>query len=175
LTGNPLNFEGKVALATGGSSGIGRATALLFARHGAKVVIGDVDPAGRETVEMIRQEQGDGLFVSTDVREASNVKNLVAAAVKAFGGLHCEFNNAGVLPPTTLLADMDDSTFNNVLAVDLKGIFLSMKYEIRQMLQTGGGAIVNNASIGGMIADAGISAYVAESSDYMIDCAPASE
>ena len=156
-----FDFAGKVALVTGGSNGIGRATAILFGRSGAKVVIGDIDPVGQETVELIKKEQGEALFVQTDVREANEVKDLVATAVKTFGGLHCAFNNAGLLPPTGLLADTDEATFNKVLAVDLTGVFLSMKYEIQQMLEGGGGAIVNNASIAGMIADPGISAYVA--------------
>jgi NAD(P)-dependent dehydrogenase (short-subunit alcohol dehydrogenase family) len=158
---NPFNFAGKVALVTGGSRGIGRATSRLFAHHGAKVVIGDVDLSGRETVEMIKRDRGDALFVQADVREASEVKNLVAAAVKTYGGLHCAFNNAGVLPIAALLADVEEAAFDQVVAVDLKGAFLSMKYEIEYMLGAGGGAIVNNASIAGMIADPGISAYVA--------------
>jgi NAD(P)-dependent dehydrogenase (short-subunit alcohol dehydrogenase family) len=158
---NPFNFAGKVALVTGGSRGIGRATAVLFARYGARVVIGDIDPAGVATVDMIKQERGEALFVRTDVREASEVKNLVAAAVKTYGGLHCAFNNAGVLPTAALLADVEEAAFDQVVAVDLKGAFLSMKYEIEYMLGAGGGAIVNNASIAGMIADPGISAYVA--------------
>jgi NAD(P)-dependent dehydrogenase (short-subunit alcohol dehydrogenase family) len=161
LKENPFNLTGKVALITGGSNGIGRATSILFARHGAKVVVGDVDPAGQETVEMIKQDAGEGLFVQTDVREPKEVENLVAAAIKYYGGLHCAFNNAGVLPPTVQLADMDDMMFEKVLSVDLKGVFLSMKYEIRHMLQGSGGAIVNNASIAGLIAEPGISAYVA--------------
>jgi NAD(P)-dependent dehydrogenase (short-subunit alcohol dehydrogenase family) len=156
-----FNFVGKVALITGGGNGIGRATALLFARHGAKVVIADIDPAGQETAELIKRERGEAFFVQTDVRETNEVQHLVATAIETYGGLHCAFNNAGVLPPTTLLGDMDDATFDKVLAVDLKGVFLCMKYEIQQMLQGGGGAIVNNASIAGMIADPGISAYVA--------------
>ena len=89
MSENPFNFAGKVALVTGGSRGIGRATALLFARYGARVVIGDIDPAGVATVDLIKQERGDALFVQTDVRDASEVKNLVAAAVKTYGGLHC--------------------------------------------------------------------------------------
>ena len=161
MSENPFNFAGKVALVTGGSRGIGRATSRLFAQHGAKVVIGDVDLSGRETVEMIKRDGGDALFVRTDVREASEVKNLVAAAVKTYGGLHCAFNNAGVLPTAALLADVEEAAFDQVVAVDLKGAFLSMKYEIEYMLGAGGGAIVNNASIAGMIADPGISAYVA--------------
>jgi NAD(P)-dependent dehydrogenase (short-subunit alcohol dehydrogenase family) len=158
---NPFNFSGKVALVTGGSRGIGRATSLLFARHGAKVVIGDVDSAGEETAETIRQEGGEATFVQSDVRAESDVKDLIATVVKTYGGLHCAFNNAGILPTTSLLADTEASVFDSVLAVDLKGVFLSMKYEIQLMLQHGGGAIVNNASIAGMIADPGISAYVA--------------
>ena len=156
-----FNFAGKVALATGGSSGIGKATSLLFARSGAKVVIGDINPAGAETVAAIRRDKGEAVFVQTDVREAQQVENLVANAVETFGGLHCAFNNAGVLPATSLLADTDESTFDHTFAVDVKGVFLAMKYEIQQMLKNGGGAIVNNASIAGVIAERGISAYVA--------------
>ena len=156
-----FNFAGKVALVTGGGSGIGKATSLLFARYGAKVVIGDVDPAGVETAEMIKQERGEAIFIQTDVCVAEQVRNLVATAVKTFGGLHCAFNNAGVLPPMAPLADTDESTFDKTFAVDVKGVFLAMKYEIQQMLKTGGGAIVNNASIAGMIAERGISTYAA--------------
>jgi NAD(P)-dependent dehydrogenase (short-subunit alcohol dehydrogenase family) len=155
-----FNFSGKVALITGGGRGIGGATALLFARSGAKVVVADVDPAGNDTVETIKREDGEAIFVKTDVRDEGQVKNLVATAVKTFGGLHCAFNNAGVLPATVMLAEMDESTFDNTLAVDLKGVFLCLKHEITQMLQNGGGAIVNNASIAGMIAEPGISAYI---------------
>jgi NAD(P)-dependent dehydrogenase (short-subunit alcohol dehydrogenase family) len=158
---NPFNFAGKVALVTGGGRGIGRATSLLFARQGARVVIGDVEPAGVETAETIKQEGGEALFVRTDVREASEMKKLVATAAKTYGGLHCAFNNAGVLPTGGLLADVEEAAFDRVVAVDLKGVFLAMKYEIQQMAQNGGGAIVNNASVAGMIADPGISAYVA--------------
>jgi NAD(P)-dependent dehydrogenase (short-subunit alcohol dehydrogenase family) len=159
--GTSFNFTDKVALITGGSTGIGRATALLFARHGARVVIGDVNPEGWETVETIKREGGAALFVETDVREARQVQHLVAAAVEIYGGLHCAFNNAGVLPAGALLADVEEAAFDQVIAIDLKGVFLSMKYEIQHMLKAGGGAIVNNASIAGMIADPGISAYVA--------------
>jgi NAD(P)-dependent dehydrogenase (short-subunit alcohol dehydrogenase family) len=159
--GNYFNFTDKVALVTGGSTGIGRATAFLFAEHGARVVIGDVNPEGWETAEAIKREGGAALFVETDVRKAQQVEYLVGVAVDNYGGLHCAFNNAGVLPAGALLADVEEAAFDQVIAVDLKGVFLSMKYEIQHMLKTGGGAIVNNASIAGMIAEPGISAYVA--------------
>ena len=161
LSTNTFDFTNKVVLITGGASGIGRATSLLFAQHGAKVVIGDINPVGAKTSEMIKREKGEAIFVQTDVRDAQQVQNLVATGVKTFGRLHCAFNNAGVLPPMALLADIEESTFDQTFAVDVKGIFLAMKYEIQQMLRTGGGAIVNNASIAGMIAERGISAYVA--------------
>ena len=157
----PFNFLGKVALVTGGSRGIGRATAMLFAQSGAKVVIGDVDAAGEETVEAIKRDGGEATFVRTDVSVEKDVKNLIAAAVKTYGGLNCAFNNAGVLPPTVALVEMEESTFDQTLAVDLKGVFLCMKHEITHMLQSGGGAIVNTASIAGLIAEPGISAYIA--------------
>ena len=157
----PFDFSDKVALVTGGSRGIGRATAVLFAQSGAKVVIGDVDPAGDQTVEAIKRDGGEATFVRTDVSEEADVKNLIAAAVRTYGGLHCAFNNAGVLPPTVTLVEMDESIFDRTLAVDLKGVFLCMKHEIAHMLQSGGGAIVNNASIAGLIAEPGVSAYIA--------------
>ena len=161
MSKTPFNCSGKVALVTGGSRGIGRATAQLFAQSGAKVVLGDVDPAGSETADTIKRDGGEAVFVQADVGNEGDVKNLIATAVKTYGGLHCAFNNAGVLPPTVTLVEMDESTFEKTLAVDLKGVFLCMKHEIAHMLQSGGGAIVNNASIAGLIAEPGISAYVA--------------
>ena len=160
-SGSYFDFTDKVAIVTGGSTGIGRATSLLFAKHGTKVVIGDVNPEGRETVTAIEREGGAALFVETDVRDAQQVQNLVNAAVETYGGLHCAFNNAGILPAGALLADVEEAAFDQVIAVDLKGVFLSMKYEIQHMLGAGGGAIVNNASIAGMIAEPGMSPYVA--------------
>ena len=156
-----FNFAGKVILVTGGSSGIGRATSILFARHGAKVVIGDINAAGEETIEAIKSEKGEATFIQTDVRNAEEVKNLIVTAVKTYGGLNCAFNNAGILPPMAMLADTEESTFDQTFDVDVKGVFLAMKYEIQQMLKTGGGVIVNNASIAGLIAERGLSAYVA--------------
>jgi NAD(P)-dependent dehydrogenase (short-subunit alcohol dehydrogenase family) len=156
-----LDFTGKVVLVTGGSAGIGRATSLAFARQGATVVIGDVDERSAETVELIEQAGGTGLFVRTDVSVASEVEGLVKTAVDSFGSMHVAFNNAGVLPPTAPLAEMDEAEWDKVIAVDLKGVFLSLKYEIAYMLTAGGGAIVNTASVAGVIADPGMAPYVA--------------
>jgi NAD(P)-dependent dehydrogenase (short-subunit alcohol dehydrogenase family) len=156
-----FNFADKVAIVTGGATGIGRATSLLFARHGARVVIGDVNPEGAKTAELIGNDGGEALFVKTDVREAEQVQNLVATTVKTYGALNCAFNNAGILPAGAPLAELEEASFDEVIAVDLRGVFLCMKYEIRHMLKAGGGVIVNNASIAGMIADPGIAPYVA--------------
>lgn len=159
--GNPFDFSGKVVVVTGGSHGIGRATALLFARCGAQVVIGDLSPDGNEVVREIKAAGGEALFVQTNVTDAKEVENLISTTVKTCGGLHCAFNNAGVLPPVALVGDFEESDFDRTIAVDLKGVFLCLKYEIQQMLRSGGGTIVNNASIAGLIADPGMSAYVA--------------
>jgi NAD(P)-dependent dehydrogenase (short-subunit alcohol dehydrogenase family) len=158
---NLLDYTGKVVLITGGATGIGRATALAFAGQGASVAIGDVDERAAETVQLINDAGGQAFFKPTDVRKADQVSALVDATVSGFGRLDCAFNNAGVLPPTMPLADMEDDTFDEILAVDLLGVFLCMKYEIRQMLKTGGGAIVNTASIAGLVADPGMAPYVA--------------
>lgn len=156
-----LDYQGKVVLITGAATGIGRAAALAFASHGARICIGDIDPKAAATVENIQQLGGEALFVPTDVTSAASVEALVRHTVSHFGGLHCAFNNAGVLPPTGPLAEVEDAEFERVLAVDLRGVFLCMKHEIRHMLTAGGGAIVNTASIAGVIADPGMSAYVA--------------
>ena len=156
-----LDFSEKVVLITGGSTGIGRATAFAFARQGAKVCIGDINAEAAETLEQIKRDGGQGMFVRTDVTQASSVEALVKAAVETFGGLHCAFNNSGILPRTVPLAEMEEGDFDRVIAVDLKGVFLCMKYEIPAMLAQGGGAIVNTASVAGVVADPGMSVYVA--------------
>src|SRR6185436_6072452 len=129
-----LDFAAKVVLITGGSTGIGRATALAFARQRAKVVVGDLSEEGAETVAMIKKAGGEGLFVRTNVTNAAEVESLVQQTVRAFGGLHCAFNNAGVLPPTRTLAEQTESDFDKVIAVDLKGVYLCLKHEIQHML-----------------------------------------
>ena len=161
MTDPLLNFEGKVVLITGGSTGIGRATALAFASRGAKVVVGDVSEAGAETIDLLKADGGEGLFVYTNVADATDVKALVEKTVSTFGGLDCAFNNAGILPPTLPLAEQEDDVYDRVMAVDVRGVFLCLKHQIRQMLKLGGGVIVNTASIAGVIADPGMAPYVA--------------
>ena len=161
MTRFEMDYRGKVALVTGGSTGIGRATALAFARHGAAVAIGDLSEEAEKTAAMIRAQGGKALFVKTNVADSEAVAALVAATVRELGGLDVAFNNAGILPPTLPLAEQDDATFTRVVDVDLKGVFHALKHEIRHMLGAGGGAIVNTASIAGVIADPGMAPYVA--------------
>ena len=161
MTDPMLKFDDKVALVTGGSTGIGRATAMAFAERGAKVVVGDISDAGGETIELIKAAGEKGLFVRTNVADSADVQALVEKTVQAFGALHCAFNNAGILPPTLPLADQEDEVYDRVMAIDVRGVFLCLKHEVRHMLAAGGGAIVNTASIAGVIADPGMAPYVA--------------
>jgi NAD(P)-dependent dehydrogenase (short-subunit alcohol dehydrogenase family) len=156
-------FEGKVALVTGGGSGIGRATAIAFAREGAKIVIGNRNvQRGEETVSMVRDVGGTASFRRTDVTVAADVEALVDHAIATYGRLDVAFNNAGIegdVQPT--LVEQTEANFDAVMGVNVKGVWLSMKYEIPRMLEQGGGAIVNCSSVAGVIGFPGIGIYVA--------------
>jgi len=154
-------FTDKVVIVTGASTGIGRATAIAFAREGARVVIGDFDDAAADTASAIIDAGGSAMFVKTDVSQDTSVQGLVQAAIDTHGRLDIGFNNAGLLPRTADLADMSVEDFDRTIAVDLRGVFLCMKYHIAQMLRNGGGAIVNTASVAGLVADPGMAPYVA--------------
>ena len=151
----PRDMGGRVALVTGGASGIGRAAALEFAHAGARVVVADLDDdGGRETQSLIEQSGGDSLFVRTDVTQSHEVEALVGRVVEAYGRVDCAFNNAGIAGDIALLADYEEEMWDRVIGVNLKGVWLCMKYEIRQMLSQGGGAIVNTASVLGLVGGA---------------------
>ncbi|MBI2862423.1 MAG: SDR family oxidoreductase [Chloroflexi bacterium] len=155
-------FRSKVALVTGGSSGIGRATALAFAQEGAKVVVADVAvQGGEETVRLIKADQGSAVFVRADVSQAAEVEAMVRTAVETYGRLDVAVNNAGILQESIPAADIPEEAFDRVIAINLKSVYLGMKYEIAQMLKQGGGAIVNTASAAALIGFQGLSAYVA--------------
>ena len=156
------SFAGKVALVTGASSGIGRATALAFAREGAKVVVSDVVvDGGNETVQLIKKAGGEATFVKADVAQTADVESLVQQTVATYGRLDCAHNNAGISGPLTTVADTAESKWDRVLAINLKGVWLCMKYELQHMSKQGSGAIVNTASGAGLVGIAGASAYVA--------------
>lgn len=153
---NMLDFAGKAALITGGASGIGRATALAFAEQGAAVAIVDLDDAGAN--ETLRALGSKRLYVRTDVTRAAEVEQAVKKTVATFGRLDCAFNNAGITIPAKPLGELDEASFDRVLAVDLKGVFLCLTYQLRHM---SAGAIVNTASVAGLVPEAGSGAYVA--------------
>lgn len=157
------DLEGKVALVTGGTSGIGRDTAVLFAKAGARVVIaGRREAEGHETEEFVRAAGSDGLFIKTDVSKAAEVEALIKNAVDKFGRLDVAFNNAGIEGAWIPIARQSEADWDRTIDINLKGVWLCLKYEIRQMLkQGGGGAIVNTSSITGLIGTAGAAAYSA--------------
>jgi NAD(P)-dependent dehydrogenase (short-subunit alcohol dehydrogenase family) len=155
--------EGKVALVTGGTSGIGRVTSILFAQKGARVVVaGRREIEGKETIDLIRRAGGEGIFVRADVSRASEVKALVEKTVAAYGGLDYAFNNAGIEGHWVPIVEQTEDEWDQTIDINLKGTWLCLKYEIRQMLQQGrGGVIVNNASISGFIGSYGSATYAA--------------
>ncbi len=148
-------MTGKVVLITGGASGIGQATAFAFAREGAAVFIGDVDEKGAsDTVAEIKKQGGQAACTRADAASSADVQRMVAAAVEQFGGLDYAFNNAGMVGPTTGVVETSEADWNRVVALNLTGVWLGMKYEIPEMLKRGGGAIVNNGSVTGLVGSA---------------------
>jgi NAD(P)-dependent dehydrogenase (short-subunit alcohol dehydrogenase family) len=155
-------FESKVALVTGGSSGIGRTSALAFAREGAKVVVADVNvEGGLETVQMIKRGGGEAIFVRTDVSKAVDAERMVSEAVETYNRLDCAYNNAGYEGLLAPIAEYTEEDWDRVMNINLKGVWLCMKYEVTCMLQHGGGAIVNTASVAGLVGFARTAVYAA--------------
>ncbi len=158
-----VDLAGKVVLVTGGSTGIGRATCLELAAAGAKLIVGDVaETPAAQTVDLVKSAGGEARFVRTDVCQSGDVEALVRAAVEIYGRLDGAFNNAGIEGQLASTVDCTEENFDRTLAVDLKGVWLCLKHEIRQMLsQQGGGAIVNTSSAAGLIGFPTLPAYVA--------------
>jgi NAD(P)-dependent dehydrogenase (short-subunit alcohol dehydrogenase family) len=157
-----MRFDNKVVLVTGGGGGIGRASALAYAHAGARVAVTDRDTqAGEETVLQVQALGGQALFVHADVTQATQVQAMVAQVVAHFGRLDCAFNNAGIEEEHMRLADCAEDTFDRIMAVNVKGVWLCMKYQLAQMLLQGGGSIVNTASVAGLIGAPKMAAYSA--------------
>jgi NAD(P)-dependent dehydrogenase (short-subunit alcohol dehydrogenase family) len=157
-----MKLRGKVALITGAGSGIGRATAILFAREGAKVVVVDYNEAtARETAELIKKSGGEAIFIKADVSNGEEVRKMIDRAVQEYGRLDILYNNAGIEGQQAPTAECPEENFERVISVNLRGVFLGMKYGIQQMLKQGGGVIINTASVAGMVGFAGLPAYCA--------------
>ena len=155
-------LDGKVALITGAGSGIGRASALAFAREGAKVAVADiVVEGGEETVRMVKEAGGEAFFIKVDVSNAAEVEAMVNTVVDTYGRIDCAYNNAGIEGRLASTDEYPEDVFDKVIDINLTGVWLCMKYELPHMLKQGGGAIVNTASGAGLIGVAGMSAYVA--------------
>lgn len=155
-------LENKIVIVTGGGAGIGQGSAEVLAREGATVIVSDINLASaEETVQRITAKGGTAIAVKTDVSDKKEVDALIQLAIDTYGRLDGAFNNAGIPGPTTPLADYADEDFDKVIATNLKSVWLCMKAQINVMLKQGGGAIVNTASVGGIVGKPGISAYIA--------------
>src|SRR6476660_4292668 len=152
----------KVAIITGGSSGIGRATAITLAKDGVKVTVAARRAKeGEETVQLVKEAGGEGIFVRTDVTKEDDVKSLVEDTVKVYGRLDYAFNNAGIEEMMTPFVEQTSDTFDQIINVNVKGVWLSMKYEIPEIIRSGGGAIVNNSSVAGVMGFPQMPIYIA--------------
>ncbi len=157
-----MDFHGKVALITGAGNGIGRAAALGFAKGGAKVVVVDRDQAaGEATTGILRQQGCEALFVAADVTRSADVQNYVKLALDAYGSIDCFHNNAGIEGSVALTHEYDEEMFDRVMSVNVKGVFLGLRHVLPVMLKQGRGAVVNTASVAGLVASPGMPAYVA--------------
>jgi NAD(P)-dependent dehydrogenase (short-subunit alcohol dehydrogenase family) len=155
-------FENSVALITGGAAGIGKAAALAFSAQGAKVALCDVKAErGEEVAHTITKSGGRAIFIQADVSKPADVEKLVGMTVKTFGRLDHAFNNAGIEGQMGTTAECSEENFDRVIAINLKGVWLSMRYELQQMLRQGSGSIVNMSSVAGLVGFATLPAYVA--------------
>jgi NAD(P)-dependent dehydrogenase (short-subunit alcohol dehydrogenase family) len=157
-----MDFTGKVAVITGAGNGIGRATAIAFAKSGAKVVVVDRDADGGEaTAGIIRQQGGEAKFVAADVTKSADVQAYVKAALDTYGRIDCFFNNAGIEGKWAPTAEYDEAMFDQVIGINVKGVFLGLRHVLPVMIAQKSGAVVNTASVAGLVATPGMPAYVA--------------
>ena len=155
-------FSGKVAVVTGGTSGIGKAAAIALAQAGAKVVVaGRRQVEGEKTIRLLQASSGEGFFVATDVSKEADVQTLIEKTMAHYGRLDIAFNNAGVDQETTPLPEQTEATYDRIMDINVKGVWLSLKHEIPAMLKNGGGAIVNTTSGLGLVGAVGVPIYVA--------------
>ncbi len=156
-------LDGRISLVTGAGSGIGRATSLIMSREGATVVVSDINAdGGEETLSAIKEAGGDGIFVHADVSRPDDVASLVGQVVSTYGRLDCAYNNAGIEGQmTSRIHDYPEDVWDRLIDINVKGVWLCLKHELAQMMQQGGGAIVNTASGAGLVGSRNMSAYVA--------------
>ena len=155
-------LENKVAIITGAGSGIGKAVSLLYAKEGAKIVVSDIrEKSGNETVSEIKALGGEAIFVKADTSKPDDNKNVVEQAVKTFGGLHIAVNNAGIGGPISPVGEYPVDGWDKTISINLSGVFYGLRYQIPAMISSGGGSIVNMASILGKVGTKGSAAYVA--------------
>jgi NAD(P)-dependent dehydrogenase (short-subunit alcohol dehydrogenase family) len=164
-----MRLKGKTAIVTGGANGIGRATALLFAKEGAKVTIADLDSySGEETVRQIIETGGEALFLKTDVTVSSQVKELIDASTTQFGSLNIMFNNAGVGNREVRSVDLTEEEWDKVIDINLKGVYLGIKHAVPELIKAGGGAIINTSSLLGLKGQKFMSAYNASKAGVVV-------
>jgi NAD(P)-dependent dehydrogenase (short-subunit alcohol dehydrogenase family) len=155
-----MKLAGKTAIITGGGGGIGRSTAVRFAKEGARVAVADIDAAiGEETVSLIKRDGGEAIFIKTDVTDSDEIKALIDTTTSTFGALHILFNNAGVGNSEVRSVDLAEQEWDRVIDINLKGVFLGIKYAIPELIKAGGGAIINTSSLLGLKGQKYVSAY----------------
>lgn len=155
-----MRLKDKIAIITGGGSGIGRATAIRFANEGAKIVIADRnEKTGEETLGLLKEKNSEAIFVKTNVADSKSVQNLVNQAVECFGGIDILFNNAGVGNSEVRSVDLEEKEWDSVIDINLKSVFLGIKYAIPELIKSGNGVIINTASLLGLKGKKYVSAY----------------
>ena len=155
-----MRLKDKVSIITGGGGGIGRSTAIRFAKEGSKIVIADRNElTGEETAQLIREQNGNAMFVHTDVSDKNSVQNLISVTVEQFGGLDILFNNAGVGNSEVRSVDLEEDEWDSVIDINLKSVFLGIKYAVPELIKSGNGVIINTSSLLGLKGRKLVSAY----------------